>query len=156
VIGLLKSMATTMKHALAGETVTVRYPDEAAEVSARFRGVHTHNQQRCLWCRQCETVCPTDTIQIVTDDEGTGEQFDLNVGQCMYCRLCEEVCPVDALVLTRNFEVTGDTADELVYDMDDLDAVSWYGDTDPLAAREPAREAWLAEGDDDSAVDYQS
>jgi len=37
-IGILKSMATTMKHALDGETFTVEYPDVAPEVSPRFPG----------------------------------------------------------------------------------------------------------------------
>ena len=35
-IGVLKSMATTMKHALDGKTFTVEYPDVAPEVSPRF------------------------------------------------------------------------------------------------------------------------
>ena len=50
-IGLLKSMATTMKHALDGNTFTVEYPEEAPEVSPRFRGVHKFSQERCIWCR---------------------------------------------------------------------------------------------------------
>ena len=45
-IGILKGMATTMKHALSGSTFTVEYPDEAPEVSARFRGVHKFSQER--------------------------------------------------------------------------------------------------------------
>ena len=36
-IGLLKSMGTTMKHALDGETFTVEYPEETPEVVERFR-----------------------------------------------------------------------------------------------------------------------
>jgi len=153
VIGVLKSMATTMKHALAGETFTVSYPEEAPEVSPRFRGVHKFSQQRCIWCRQCESVCPNDTIQIVTDDRRTGEQFNLHIGQCLYCRLCEEVCPVDAIVLTEQFEFTGETADDLAYGMEELKRVPWYEGTDPLAAREPDREAWVGEGDGE--IDYQ-
>ena len=37
-IGMLKSMATTMKHALGGEKFTVEYPDDTPDVSPRFRG----------------------------------------------------------------------------------------------------------------------
>ncbi|MDX1748607.1 MAG: 4Fe-4S binding protein, partial [Halobacteriales archaeon] len=63
-IGLLKSMAVTMKHALDGKTFTVEYPEDTPEVSDRFRGVHKFSQERCIWCRQCENVCPNDTIEI--------------------------------------------------------------------------------------------
>jgi len=153
VIGVLKSMATTMKHALAGETFTVSYSGKAPEVSQRFRGVHKFSQQRCIWCRQCESVCPNDTIQIVTDDRRTGEQFNLHIGQCPYCRLCEEVCPVDAIVLTEQFEFTGKTADDLAYGMEELKRIPWYEGPDPLAAWEPDREAWIGEGDGE--IDYQ-
>ena len=55
-IGMLKSMATTMKHALGGEKFTVEYPDDTPDVSPRFRGVHKFSQERCIWCRQCENV----------------------------------------------------------------------------------------------------
>jgi len=79
-IGVLKGMATTMKHALDGETFTVQYPEEAPEVSPRFRGVHKFSQERCIWCRQCENVCPNDTIQIVMDDKRNGEQYNLHIG----------------------------------------------------------------------------
>ncbi|MFW6384904.1 MAG: 4Fe-4S binding protein, partial [Halodesulfurarchaeum sp.] len=73
-IGVLKSLATSMKHALDGETFTVEYPEQAPEVSPRFRGVHKFSEERCIWCRQCETVCPNDTIHIVMDEQRNGEE----------------------------------------------------------------------------------
>jgi NADH-quinone oxidoreductase subunit I len=152
-IGLLKSMATTMKNAIGTEAYTVEYPEEVPEVSPRFRGVHKFSQERCIWCRQCENVCPNDTIQIVTDENRDGEEYNLHIGQCVYCRLCEEVCPVDAIVLTQNFEFVADTKDEFAYDMEDLKNVPWYKDLDPLEAREPDRGSWVGEGD--GPVDYQ-
>ena len=48
-IGILKGLATTMKHALDGSTFTVEYPDETPDVSPRFRGVHKFSQERCIW-----------------------------------------------------------------------------------------------------------
>ncbi|QLG50738.1 NuoI/complex I 23 kDa subunit family protein [Natrinema halophilum] len=152
-IGILKSMATTMKHALDGSTFTVEYPETAPDVSPRFRGVHKFSQERCIWCRQCENVCPNDTIQIVMDEQRNGEQYNLHIGQCIYCRLCEEVCPVDAILLTENFEFTADTKHDFVYNKEQLKAVPWYKDIDPLASREPDRGAWVGEGDGE--VDYQ-
>ncbi|WP_169331725.1 4Fe-4S binding protein, partial [Natronococcus amylolyticus] len=81
------------------------------------------------------------------------QQYNLHIGQCIYCRLCEEVCPVDAILLTQNFEFTGDTKHDLVYNKEQLKAVPWYKDIDPLESREPDRGAWIGEGDGE--VDYQ-
>ncbi|AWB27104.1 NuoI/complex I 23 kDa subunit family protein [Halococcoides cellulosivorans] len=152
-IGILKGLATTMKHALDGNTITVEYPKDAPDVEDRFRGVHKWSEQRCIWCRQCEKVCPNDTIQIVMDEDRNGEQYNLHIGQCIYCRLCEEVCPTEAIVLTENFEFVGDTKDDLAYAKEELKNVPWYEKTDPVAAREPDREAWVGEGDGE--IDYQ-
>lgn len=151
-IGMLKSLAATMSHALDGETFTVKYPEDEPEVSPRFRGVHKWSEDRCIWCRQCEEVCPNDTIHIEMDEDRNGEEYDLHVGQCIYCRLCEEVCPVEAIVLTQNFEFTGDTKDDMVFNKEELKNVPWYKDVDPVQARESERNAWVGEGDGD--VDY--
>ena len=152
-IGILQSMATTMKHALDGQTFTIEYPESVPHVSPRFRGVHKFSQERCIWCRQCEIVCPNDTIEIKLDDKRQGEEYNLHIGQCIYCRLCEEVCPVDAIVLTQQFEFTGDTKADLVYNKEQLKNVPWYKGLDPLASREPARSAWV--GEIDGEIDYQ-
>ncbi|MFW6457817.1 MAG: NuoI/complex I 23 kDa subunit family protein [Halodesulfurarchaeum sp.] len=152
-IGVLKSLATTMKHALGGETITVEYPEQAPEVSPRFRGIHKWSQERCIWCRQCESVCPNDTIQIVMDEDRNGEQYTIHVGQCIYCRLCEEVCPTGAILLTQNFEFTGETKHDLVYNKEQLKNVPWYKDMDPVQARQSEHDAWIGEGEGE--VDYQ-
>lgn len=152
-IGVLKSLATTMKHALGGDTFTVEYPEQAPEVSPRFRGVHKFSEERCIWCRQCESVCPNDTIHIVMDEERNGEQYNLHIGQCIYCRLCEEVCPTEAIVLTEQFEFTGDTKHDLAYNKEQLKNVPWYKGMDPIKSRESDRDAWIGEGEGE--VDYQ-
>lgn len=48
-IGALKSMVTTMKHALNREAFTVECSDSPPEVSRQFRSVHKLNQgQVCM------------------------------------------------------------------------------------------------------------
>jgi NADH-quinone oxidoreductase subunit I len=152
-LGLLKGVATTLKHAIDAETFTVSYPEEPPEVSPRFRGVHEFSQERCIWCRRCENICPNDTTQIVMDDSHNGEQYTLHIGQCIYCRLCEEVCPVEVTLLTQNFELVAETKDEFADNVAELRNVPWYNSIDPIKPREPNREAWVGEGEGE--VDYQ-
>jgi len=75
-LGLLKRMATTLKHAMDDETFTVSYPEEQPEVSPRFRGVHKFSQERCLYCRLSEAVCPVDAILLTQNFEFVAETKD--------------------------------------------------------------------------------
>ena len=47
-IGLLKSMATTMKHALDGEKFTVQYPEETSGVSSGYSTVNFSPPSACF------------------------------------------------------------------------------------------------------------
>jgi len=101
-----------------------------------------------------QALGPNNTIQIVTDENRDGEQYNPHIGQCIYCRLCEEVCPTDAIVLTQQFEFTADTKDEFAYNKEQLKNVPWYKNLpDPLESRESDRGAWIGKGEGE--VDYQ-
>ncbi|MDY6775080.1 MAG: NADH-quinone oxidoreductase subunit I [Halobacteria archaeon] len=148
-MGVLKSLGVTAKHAIRGETFTVEYPEESPEVSPRFRGTHKFSLSRCISCRMCEEVCPNNTIEIKTDRKRNIEEYNLNLGQCIYCRLCEEVCPTDAIILTQHFELNAGMKAELEYTKEDLMDVPWYKDTDPLEAREPDRGGWIGTSEEE-------
>lgn len=148
-LGVLKALATTIKHVFFTGTFTVQYPEEDADVSPRFRGSHKFSESRCIACRKCEDVCPNDTIEIKTTPRRDIEEFNLDLGQCIYCRLCEEVCPVDAIILTQHFELNAETKGELQYSKEDLMDVPWYKNTDPLEAREPDRGGWIGTGEEE-------
>ena len=51
--------------------ITLRYPEEKAPQSPRFRGLHAlrrypNGEERCIGCKLCEAVCPALAISIDT------------------------------------------------------------------------------------------
>jgi len=92
---------------------TLRYPEEKAPVSPRFRGLHAlrrypNGEERCIACKLCEAVCPALAITIEAEPRGDGSRrttlYDIDLFKCIYCGYCEESCPVDSIVLTRVYE----------------------------------------------------
>ena len=109
---LLVGMSVTLRQLFARK-ITIRYPEEKAPQSPRFRGLHAlrrypNGQERCIACKLCEAVCPALAITIDSDvsEDGTRRttRYDIDLFKCIYCGFCEEACPVDAIVETRIHE----------------------------------------------------
>ena len=65
---LFKGLFLTGRYLFANK-FTVRYPEEKAPQSARFRGLHAlrrypNGEERCIACKLCEAVCPALAITI--------------------------------------------------------------------------------------------
>ena len=89
--------------------ITIRYPEEQAPISPRFRGMlalrrYANGEERCIACRLCEVNCPAAAITIDAEVREDGSRrttvYDIDAFKCIYCGFCEEACPVDAVVLT--------------------------------------------------------
>jgi len=110
---------------------TIRYPEERAPMSPRFRGLHAlrrteDEEECCVGCKLCEAVCPALAITIETgprEDDGSRRttSYDIDLFKCIFCGYCEEACPVDAIIETRicdyHFEERGEnimTKEELL------------------------------------------
>ncbi len=92
---------------------TVRYPEEKAPMSPRFRGLHAlrrypNGEERCIACKLCEAVCPALAITIESEQRADGTRrttrYEIDLFKCIYCGFCEESCPVDSIVETRVHE----------------------------------------------------
>lgn len=52
------------------------------------------DEQRCIGCRRCVEVCPTQALDQITD-----KAYLRYPERCNYCTVCEEVCPTSAIAL---------------------------------------------------------
>ncbi len=100
---------------------TIRYPEERAPKSNRFRGLHAlrrypNGEERCIACKLCEAVCPALAITIDSEQRSDGTRrttrYDIDLFKCIFCGFCEESCPVDSIVETHvseyHFEQRGE------------------------------------------------
>ena len=87
---------------------TVLYPfkeREKVHLPTDFRGKLAFYRERCIGCGLCFRVCPSETIEMITDEKGKRPIFYLD--RCTFCAQCEEICPVDAIEMTTDFEFVG-------------------------------------------------
>ena len=128
---LLAGLSVTIRNLFARK-ITVRYPEEKAPQSPRFRGLHAlrrypNGQERCIACKLCETACPALAITIDSEvaDDGTRRttRYDIDLFKCIYCGFCEEACPVDAIVETRIHEYHMENRGENIMTKDMLLAI---------------------------------
>jgi NADH-quinone oxidoreductase subunit I len=151
---IVSGLVTTGKHfvrTIAGQDVTVQFPEERPKLPANYRGVHRLNRDeqgrvRCVACYMCSTACPAHCIDIVAapapaewkDREKYPETFVIDELRCIYCGMCEQACPVDAIELTTLFDLTGFSREEMMFDKEKLLSVfdeTVRAGTDPVRTR---------------------
>ena len=106
---IMKGMAITLKHALAGPKGKVySYPEVEKPRAKVWRGLHVlkrdeEGRERCTACGLCAVACPAEAITM-TAAERTKEEKDLyreekyaavyeiNMLRCIFCGMCEHHC----------------------------------------------------------------
>ena len=114
--------------------VTVQYPHEKEEPTARARGVIALKADNCTVCMLCSRSCPDWCIYIEGHKTKAPprrpggkertvsalDRFDIDYSLCMYCGICVEVCPFDALFWSPEYEYSEPRLADLLHDMDRL------------------------------------
>ena len=104
--------------------VTEGYPDPVSSKTAddlppRSRGLLFNDIDRCIGCKDCEKVCPSQCIKIEEEPGADATKiwvsvFDIDFSQCIFCGLCVEVCQPGSLVHTRQYEGAAYSLTDLV------------------------------------------
>lgn len=85
---------------------TIKYPFVKAEVAKDFRGALKFDKEKCIGCKICTRVCPSNAIEIekVADKEKEFKAIVL-MDKCIFCGQCVDSCPKKALENTKEFEL---------------------------------------------------
>lgn len=51
------------------------------------------NKDKCIGCKRCESVCPSDCITVEKEDK----KAEINIAFCHQCTNCQQICPTDAI-----------------------------------------------------------
>jgi NADH-quinone oxidoreductase subunit I len=116
----------TVKNWIFGKNITIQYPEQRRNYSARYRGQHfikaVNGVENCTACMLCPTICPADCIHIEAGEREDKEKypisFEIDILRCCFCGFCEEACPKDAIKLSNIYEMAD--YERRVYDKDFL------------------------------------
>ncbi|EIJ33206.1 FAD-dependent oxidoreductase [Thiothrix nivea] len=112
------------------EPVTIKDPLNDRPGSARYRGFHKNDLEKCIGCGTCETICqngaidmlPVDGIPAVQGDSGLRPRIDY--GRCCWCALCVDVCMTGSLTMSNEYKWIESDPDKYLY-MPGVDKKHW-------------------------------
>ena len=132
---ILIGMKVTWKH-LFVPAVTIQYPEERVPMVERARNRLFVNMDDCIGCKQCETACPVNCIEIETvkglptDTLGLTSngkkkalwvtKFEIDIAKCCYCQLCVFPCPTECIFMTDVYEFSEFDRNDLNYNFASL------------------------------------
>ena len=72
--------------------VTINYPTVPYEKVKDARGLIKFDAEHCIYCDQCEKVCPPNAIVFYQNLDGS-KKYRYNAHLCIYCGECVRACP---------------------------------------------------------------
>ena len=124
---LAVGLGITMKY-MVKPVVTLQYPHESLEMSARFRG-HIEligdeetGAPNCVACGMCERGCPSGCISITSEKpEGAKKKvltgYILDFTKCSLCGQCVESCKFNAITFSKDYNLAGPRKEAYIFDL---------------------------------------
>ncbi len=98
---------TAWKHVLRNP-VTIPDPINDRPGSARYRGFHQNDIEKCIGCGTCEAICQNgaiDMLPAMDSKEGdSGLRPRIDYGRCCWCALCVDVCMTSSLTMSNEYQ----------------------------------------------------
>lgn len=113
VLKSLKPLYLAFAHVFK-RTFTIKSPFVMLKPMDRTTGRLQLHMDRCVACRLCARICPTNAIEMVETEMGYRPQIDF--GKCIIsCQICSFLCPRAALTTTSDYELADYKKEALVY-----------------------------------------
>ncbi len=98
---------TAWKHVLRNP-VTIPDPINDRPGSARYRGFHQNDIEKCIGCGTCEAICQNGAIDMLpamdSKDGDSGLRPRIDYGRCCWCALCVDVCMTSSLTMSNEYQ----------------------------------------------------
>lgn len=112
------------------DPVTIKDPLNDRPGAPRYRGFHQNDQEKCIGCGTCETICqngaidmlPVEGTPAVQGDSGLRPRIDY--GRCCWCALCVDVCMTGSLTMSNEYKWIERDPDKFLY-MPGVDKKHW-------------------------------
>jgi formate hydrogenlyase subunit 6/NADH:ubiquinone oxidoreductase subunit I len=92
-------------------SATLHYPYKKIIQVDGLRAKVTWNIERCIGCRLCLEICPSNAIEMIGEKEDA--EIIYNLDRCIFCGECVDICPTNAIVSTKEYELTYRKVEEM-------------------------------------------
>jgi len=95
---------------LFSKPYTTKFPYQPHVPSKRFRGRPKFDEEKCMGCGGCASVCPSDAIEVkdIVENKSGKRILTHFPDKCIFCGQCEANCPVEGkgIRLTKEFDIS--------------------------------------------------
>ncbi len=84
---------------------TTKYPFKPHKPFKNFRGKPVVDDDKCVGCEACASVCPSGAIKIIDDVKKRERIIRRDFGSCIFCGLCEAYCITDPKSVVLSNEI---------------------------------------------------
>ncbi|HOI84401.1 MAG TPA: 4Fe-4S binding protein [Campylobacterales bacterium] len=112
---MIKSMVNALSN-MFSKPATINYPFEKSPKNKEARGLILYDVEKCIFCLNCEVVCPPGAILFTQNRESFEFTYHYNPYLCIYCGECVRACPDKAEALSQCDEKAAPTDDKSMND----------------------------------------